>query len=297
MAAVQLSERVWALPGGVNGGVIRGDDDRLLLIDPGINETAGKKALKAAREEIGGEVAAILTTHGHADHFGANAAVVKRTGAHVYAPAPDDAVLRYPILQPALLYGGADPLESLRGNFLLAKASPVDCVVAPGPLAVEGVTIEVVDLSGHSPGQVGYLIYDVFFCADVILPESVLEKYRIPYLFGVTDHLAALERAADVAFAKAVPGHGPLLDRLDEAIAINRNLVEAVADTTLELTERPATTEEILAGLLARFGSPAVDAPSFYLLQPTAAAFLAHLHRLERVSHEIRDGRAWWAAI
>jgi len=295
---VQLGERIWALPGGVNVGVVRADAGRLLLIDTGLNETAGKKVLKAAREELGGEVVAILTTHGHADHFGANAAVVKRTGARVYAPRLDEAVLRYPEMQPAMLYGGADPMDGLRTPFLLGRASPVDEVIAPGPLAVEGVKVEAIDLAGHSPGQVGYLVDDVFFCADVVLPATVLEKYRIPYLFGVTDHLAALERAAAVSCAAAVPGHGPLLDAegLSAAVAQNRALVEAVAERVLELAAKPATAEEILSGLLIGFGSRAADAPGFYLLQPTAFAVLAHLHRQGRIGHELRDGRSLWTA-
>jgi hypothetical protein len=36
------------------------------------------------------------------------------------------------------------------------------------------------------------------------LPESVLDKYRIPYLFSLTDHLAALERARTVPHRVAV---------------------------------------------------------------------------------------------
>src|SRR3712207_7800509 len=58
------------------------------------------------------------------------------------SPAIDEAVLRYPLLQPSSLYGGADPLETLRGGFLLADPSPVDEVVGPGALLVEGVRSE-----------------------------------------------------------------------------------------------------------------------------------------------------------
>ncbi len=88
-----LTERVGYIPGAVNVGVIRAADDRFILIDTGLNDTSGKKAVKAI-QELGGPVAAIVTTHAHADHFGANATVVKRTGAKVYAPAIDEAVIR-----------------------------------------------------------------------------------------------------------------------------------------------------------------------------------------------------------
>ena len=83
-----------------------------------------RKALKTVREELGGEVVAILTTHAHADHFGGNAIVVKRTGAAVYAPAFDEAVLRYPLLQPALLFAGADPPALDAGLVHAGRAQP-----------------------------------------------------------------------------------------------------------------------------------------------------------------------------
>jgi glyoxylase-like metal-dependent hydrolase (beta-lactamase superfamily II) len=293
----RLGERVWAVPGGVNGGVIRGESGRAILIDPGLNETSGKKAIKAAAEAVG-EVGAIVTTHGHADHFGANAAVVKRTGAEVWAPVVDEAVLRYPILQPALLFGGADPIDTMRGSFMLADASPVDHVFAPGqPLVVDGVAFDVIDLSGHSPGQTGLVIDGIFFSADVTLPAAVLEKYRIPYLFGVTTHLAALDRARAIPCRRVVPGHGPLMDDIGPTVDLNRALLDQVMERTVELAREPATAEAILTGLLRSFGSPAADASGFYLLQPTSFAVLAHLHREGAVSHVIEHGQSVWSAV
>lgn len=293
---VELGPRVAVILGGVNVGVLRGEGGRLVLIDAGVGETNGKKALRTAREEVGGEVVAIVTTHAHADHFGANAAIVKRTGARVYAPLFDEAILRYPLLQPASLYGGADPLDALRSPFLMAPPSPVDEVFGPGRLTIEGIELEVVPLAGHSPGQVGLLVDGVFFCADVVLPESVLRKYAIPYLFSVTDHLAALERARTTPCDAAVPGHGPIVERLDELVALNRGLVDAVAERVLALTAEPATAEGVLAGLLSHFGATVTDAPGFYLLQPTAFAFLSHLARQGQVRHHVCDGRSWWVA-
>ena len=284
------------LPGGANIGVVAGEDGRVVLVDTGLNDTSAKKALKAVREELGAEVAAILTTHAHADHFGGNATVVKRTGAEVHAPAVDEATLRYPLLQPALLFGGADPPALLRGGFLLADPSPVDAVVNAGALEIAGAEIEAIPLFGHSPGQLGYVVADVFFCADVVLPETVLDRYRIPYLFSLSDHLAALARARTVRHRVAAPGHGSVLEsgELDALIDLNLALARRVADAVLDSADEPRTAEDLLRHLLIRFGAPVADAPSFYLLQPTVFAYLSHLHREGLMAHEIRDGRSLW---
>ena len=291
-----LAERSWLLPGGVNIGVLANDDGEFVLVDTGLNDTSARKALKAVREELGGTVVAVLTTHAHADHFGGNAAVVNRTGAKVFAPAFDEAFLRYPLLQPIFLFGGADPIDSLRGNFLLANASPVDAIVQPGAQAIAGIDVEAIPLYGHSPGQLGYRVGDVLFCADVVLPATVLDKYRIPYLFSLTDHLQSLDIARNVSHRIAVPGHGPVLEGgdLGALIDLNARLADDVCQVVLELSVSPQPAERILQGVLQRFGAPVADAASFYLLQPTALAFLSHLHRNGLVRHDVRDGQSLW---
>ena len=293
---IPLADRVWVLPGGVNIGVLANDEGQIVLVDTGLNESSAKKALKAVREELDSEVVAVLTTHAHADHFGGNATIVKRTGAVVHAPIIDEAFLRYPLLQAVSLFGGADPLDTLRGNFLLAEASPVDAIVEPGDHEIAGIRLEAIALYGHSPGQLGYLAGDVFFCADVVLPATVLDKYRIPYLFSLTEHLSALERARSTPHRMAVAGHGPILEEGQLAAAVDQNatLARRVAEAILELTVTPRSAEAILEGILQRFEAPVADGPSFYLLQPTVFAFLSHLHQSGEIGHEIRDGRSLW---
>lgn len=294
MAYIELNERVGVVPGGVNVGVVRGESGRAIMIDTGINETNGKKALKSIREEAGAEVAAIVTTHGHADHFGANAVVVKRTGAKVYAPTIDEAFLKYPIFQPSLLFGGGDPLDSLRSGFLLADASTVDEVYDAGALTIDGVEFTALDLSGHSPGQKGLIVDGFFFCADVVLPESVLAKYRIPYLYSVTQHLVALEVARAQTYAIAQPGHGPMMERLDPLIDLNLDLIHRVIEAIVDLLAEPSTAENLLTKIFERFDASIADASSFYLLQPTVFAFLSHLEREGAISHEIDERRSTW---
>lgn len=292
----RFSDRVAYAPGGVNIGVIYGDDNRAILIDTGLNDTAARKVLRAVAED-GRRVTTIVTTHGHADHFGGNAFVVKRTGARVYAPRWDETVLRYPLFQPLTLFGGADPPASLRSGFLLGDVSPVDAIYDAGPLEIDGVEMTAVSLAGHSGNQMGILVDEIFFSADLVLPERVIERYRMPYLYSVRDHLASLERARHVPHRVAVPGHGPHLEQLLLGIEPNQTLVERVAGLVLDAAREPAMPEDLLAQVLEWLGGDPADPAAYYLLHPTIFAYLSYLEGTGQIRQEITRGRSLWKRV
>lgn len=292
-----ITETVGYIPGGVNIGVVIGEGGEVALVDTGLNETAAKKALKAVREELGCEVTTILTTHAHADHFGGNATIVKRTGARVFAPALDEAIIRNPVLQPAMMFGGADPPASLRGGFLLADASPVDVLYPNGCFSLLGREFEVVPLAGHSPGQIGLIVDGVFFSADIVLPVEALAKYRVPYLYSLADHLASLKRVAGLEYQRAVPGHGGAVDSLDELIVVNRALIEQVLAWVLHETRQPAATDDIVASVLDLAQTPVHDDASYYLARPTILACLSHLSSVGAVTARIERNWQVWQAV
>lgn len=295
MPLQQLADRVYVLQGGTNIGVVLSDDGGAMLVDSGLNDTPARKALRAVREELGGgEVRAILNTHGHADHFGGNAWLVKRTGAEVWAPAIDATMIRFPVLLSAMLFGGADPADALRTSFLVAEASPVDKEVVPDTTNVAGIQIRVVPLPGHSPNQFGYLIDGVFFCADVIFPEATLKKYPIPYLYGLTEHLRSLEASRGTQAEVIVPGHGPILESIDGDVLENLDAIGRVSDAVLTAATEPSTSDEICARVFAALNAPVSDPQSYYLLRPTISAYLAHLERVGEMRLEIEDHSARW---
>jgi glyoxylase-like metal-dependent hydrolase (beta-lactamase superfamily II) len=146
-----LQENCWIVrPGG---------GDRALVIDPGDEA----ERLQGAIEDLGVTVEAILLTHTHFDHVGAVAPLARATGAPVYCPELETAVLadimRY-------VFPGLGPYESYDAD---------ETVSGGERLELAGLTLDVIFTPGHSPGHVSYSIPDeqVVLSGDVLFQGSI----------------------------------------------------------------------------------------------------------------------------
>ncbi len=80
----RVTDEVYHLIGPIGIGMIR-TEKGLIIIDTGLDESYGRKILKASKE-LGEEIIGIINTHSHADHFGGNNFLKKRTKAWIIAP-------------------------------------------------------------------------------------------------------------------------------------------------------------------------------------------------------------------
>lgn len=133
---------------------------KVLIVDPG--EEADR--ILAEVEETGAEVEAILVTHCHFDHIGAVAPVAKATGAPVYCPEIELAVLAD--IMTFVPYPGFGPYESHEAE---------ESVKGGETLELAGLSIDVIFTPGHSPGHVTYSLRDegAIFSGDVLFQGSV----------------------------------------------------------------------------------------------------------------------------
>ena len=130
-----------------------------IVIDPGDEA----QRLLGAIDELELDVKAILLTHTHFDHVGAVAPVAAATGAPVYCPALEVAVL-------------ADVMSWVPPGFGPFESYEADETVAGGErLELAGLEIEVLFTPGHSPGHVTYSIpaEQALFSGDVLFEGSI----------------------------------------------------------------------------------------------------------------------------
>src|SRR5215212_8983388 len=135
-------------------------DGQALVIDPGDEAPRLLEAIDA----LGVEVAAILLTHTHFDHVGAVAPVARATGAEVWCPELEVAVLAD--IMRFVPWPGFGPFESYAADHTVAGGER---------LQLAGMEIDALFTPGHSPGHVTYSVpaERAIFSGDVLFQGSV----------------------------------------------------------------------------------------------------------------------------
>lgn len=189
------------MPFAENTYVLRyADRDDAVVIDPGLEPELILQCLA----ENGLRPSVILNTHGHADHIAGNAAL-------------KDAFPEAPLVigkhdEPLL----TDTMANMSAPFGFEITSPpADRTVREGDqLEFAGMTFDVLDIPGHSPGHVVYVLRDEpvtrVFGGDVLFQGSI-GRTDLPggdtrrLVSGIHQKLFSLPDETEV-----YPGHGPM---------------------------------------------------------------------------------------
>ncbi len=145
-------------PVDVNCYIVSDDAGVGVVIDPGGN---GPEILDYVKKS-GIKVEAVLNTHGHGDHIGANDAVREGTGAPLYIHQADAGMLTDPRAN----------LSAFMGYNALAK--PAEHFLNEGDVLRFGaLSFKVLHTPGHSPGSVCFVGDGVCFSGDTLFAGSI----------------------------------------------------------------------------------------------------------------------------
>ncbi len=170
-----------------------------LVIDPGLEP----ELILDFLSEQGLIPAALLCTHGHADHIGGNAALKRAFPQAPLVIGANDA---------PLLTDGVLNLSTPFGATVLSP--PADVLVREGEtLDYAGIALEVLDIPGHSPGHVVFVVREkpaIVLGGDVLFREGI---GRSDFPGGDGELLVAGIRGKLFALpgdTVVYPGHGPV---------------------------------------------------------------------------------------
>ncbi|WP_417043186.1 MBL fold metallo-hydrolase [Dysosmobacter sp.] len=288
---IQAAEHTWYIQCPAKMGLWVPDGQTAVLIDSGGDKDAGRKVQKTL-EAQGWTLGCILNTHANADHNGGNALLQQRLQAPAFAPGIDAAITTYPILEPAFLYGGYPP-KPLRNKFLLAQ--PSRCQTLTEENLPEGLTM--LPLPGHFFDMCGFGTADgVWFLADCLTSETVIEKYHVQFLYDVAGYLDTLDKVSRLEGRLFIPAHAEATEDIRPLAEKNRQKVLEILDVVRSLCREPKMFEDILQGLFAHY-QLTMDFSQYVLVGSTLRSYLAYLLDNGGAEAEFMDNRLLWRAV
>ncbi|NMB25380.1 MAG: MBL fold metallo-hydrolase [Firmicutes bacterium] len=182
---------------GANGAncYIVGRDQQGIVIDPG---SEGERILKLV-DERGLQIKAIINTHGHFDHIGANDILRATTGAPLYIHEQDAPMLTDANKNLATWAGMGEVISP-----------PADNLLHGGEvLDFGGLKLQILHTPGHTPGCICIQIGDTLFTGDTLFAGSV-GRVDLPgssqSALANSLHNVILALPSHMAI---YPGHGP----------------------------------------------------------------------------------------
>ena len=285
---IQVTDRSYYIQCPAKIGLVRLEGDQVCLIDSGSDKDAGRK-VRQILDANGWRLAAIYVTHSNADHIGGCQYLQKQTGCRIFAPGIEQAFTRYPVLEPAFLYGGY-PFRELRNKFLMAKESPAEELV-PASLP-EGFA--VIPLPGHFFDMVGFRTPDdVVYLADCLSSRETLDKYQIGFLYDVAAYLDTLEKVKGLSARLFVPAHAEAAEDIASLADYNIAKVRQVAEQILDLCREPLSFETILQRLFTGCGLT-MDFQQYVLVGSTVRSYLSWLKDTGSLDARFEDDRLLW---
>lgn len=219
------------------------------IIDAGGDSGSAEMILQRIGER-GWTLENVFCTHSHADHTGGCALLRERTGCTIYAPGACAAVVRNSFLQPVTLFGGY-PTKEMRSKFVMAK--PCECHELTENALPEGLMF--VHIDGHDFEQAAFKTRDgVWFTADGAVDESVIQRYKISFLYNVGEHLRSLEKLKVFEGSLFIPSHSAPITDIAELAGENIRNVYGVAEVIKKQLETPLTIDGLVERLFAEFG-------------------------------------------
>lgn len=245
---IQVGEKSYYINCPAKIGIYKANEDGVYLIDSGSDKDAGRK-VRQILDKNGWKLLGILSTHSNADHIGGNKYLQSQTGCKIFTYGIEGAITKYPVLEPAYLYGGY-PCKDLRHKFLMAQESEV-VDVSDEDFPKE---VEVIPLPGHFFDMVGYRIPDgTVFVADCVSSKATLEKYAVSVIYDVEAYLKTLDMVENMDVNVFVPSHADTCTDMKELAECNRQKVYEIENLIWEICSEKQTFDVILQKVFTHY--------------------------------------------
>ncbi|MBQ1181765.1 MAG: MBL fold metallo-hydrolase [Treponema sp.] len=306
MAVINISDCIYYISGPTNIGIIEEQlsdtKSNLYMIDSGCNTEDGKRIFTEITEYFSQKditIKAIINTHSHADHCGANNYIQQKTNCEIWITENEQGSLINPFLQPIISWGG-NPLPEINSSYYVAEKTVPNKIINTNEklTLLNGIKISFINLPGHYFEMIGILCEDnnkkVLFASDGIFGRKNIGKYWIPFLYDVKEFKNSLDTISSLNADFCIPGHGEPTSQIEETVELNKIAIISNEQCILEALKYKEQTQEDILKYVADKNEINLHIAQYMLIGCTIKAYLTFLYNEGKISYHIKENKMYW---
>lgn len=306
MAIINISDCIYYISGPTNIGIIEEQlsdtKSNLYMIDSGCNTEDGKRIFTEITEYFSQKditIKAIINTHSHADHCGANNYIKQKTNCEIWITENEQGSLINPFLQPIISWGG-NPLPEINSSYYVAeKTVPNKIINTNEKLTLNnGIKLSFINLPGHYFEMIGILCENdnkkILFASDGIFGRKNIGKYWIPFLYDVKEFKNSLDTISSLNADFCIPGHGEPTSQIEETVELNKIAIISNEQCILEALKHKNQTQEDILKYVADKNEINLHIAQYMLIGCTIKAYLTFLYNEGKISYHIKENKMYW---
>lgn len=278
-----LKGNTYYIDGPTNIGLYKFDNDECAIIDTGTVKE-GEIIYKVLIDN-NLSLKYIINTHCHVDHTGSNEFLQKKTGCIIITSKIEKAFMCNNEIDLATIYG-ADCINEFKRYALNTENNKVQT------LELLPKQLEYFDLPGHHMGMIGIkTIDDVYFIADAVCGENMVNKENILYVYDLKAYLESIEKVKKFNGNIIVPSHSNPTFNIDELAGININKVNEIISLIMNyIKNKGLTLEDIVANVYSNYGfKPSYN--RYFLCTAVIRSYLTYLINDKKIKSYFKDNK------
>ena len=294
MKLKNIKGNTYYIKGGTNTGIIKLDENNVLVIDPGLGGMRPEKIMDLiATNNM--RVKYIIITHEHEDHYeGCNMMKKIDNEIQILSYKESKLYIDYPHkFAESILGGRSNKFLNTGVSEEKNNTTQIDTILAEGNVVLNNKNFEIIKLRGHSEGSIGILTEDkIFFVGDLFIGNNLIDKFELLLMNDVKSYLKSIEKIRKIDFEYMVLGHGKeIYSKKDSEILIKRHndAINKYIKQVKELLQYPTTISNILKNIINN-NNLSCDYMEYYFFRSSIMAIISYLCDLDEVTYTIEMG-------
>lgn len=137
---------------------------------------------------------------------------------------------------------------------------------------------------------------DIYFLADALFSEETIMKYHLFFIYDVEKYLKTLDFLETLNGKKYIPSHCGATNDISNLIKMNRDKINEIEETIINICSEDITFEEILKKIFDKYNL-IMNNNQYVLIGSTIKSYLSYLKDIGKLEVSFKDNYMYWKSI